>query len=100
LKVQVQVTVETKADARQAFINFQEVPLDANGKGSAPVEMGEGNVLQWGIVGTPGTSYKITLAPAQGKLQIDGKHPIELEIADGHTRAGGTRRFSVVAGGA
>jgi hypothetical protein len=99
MKTDLDVAVDTKADASFIFVNFKEVPLVA-GKGRTQVEVGQGDVLQWGIVGTPGTEYKITLKPSTGKLQIGGEHPIDLKIPQGFTRAAGIRRFSVVAGGA
>ncbi|HVT58553.1 MAG TPA: hypothetical protein VHR45_09145 [Thermoanaerobaculia bacterium] len=100
MSVNLQVTIETKAEGRIAFVNFKEVPLSSTGTGGAIVELGQGCVLQWGIVGTPGTTYKITLKPETGKLKIEGQHPISLQVAQGHIRSAGTRRFSVVAGGA
>ena|ERR1700694_1569360 len=100
MKTDLGVTVDTKADASFIFVNFEVVQLDNKGNGTTQVELGKGDVLQWGIVGTPGTAYKITLKPSTGKLVIGGQHPIDLKIPQGHVRASGDRRFSVVEGGA
>ena len=96
----LEVAVDTEADARFIFVNFQEVQLDGGGKGKTQVEFGKGDILQWGVVGKPGTAYKITLKPSSGQLEIGGEHPIDLKIPEGFLRAAGDRRFSVVEGGA
>jgi hypothetical protein len=95
MKVGLGVSVDTNADAKIIFINFEEVPLVA-GKGRTEVEFSEDCVLQWGIVGTPETKYKITLKQEQGKLDIQSQHPIELQIPKGKTRTAGTRNFRVI----
>jgi hypothetical protein len=100
MAVDLAVLVETKATARTVSVNFKDVPLNAAGQGTTSVEDGAQNILQWGIVGDPGTEYKITLQPAQGKLEIGGQHPIDLSIPKGFLQAAGNRRFRVLAGGA
>jgi hypothetical protein len=96
VKVKLGVSVDTTAEAKMILINFENVPLSSTGKGTADVEFGEDCVLQWGIVGNPGTKYKITLKPQQGKLDIQSQHPIELQIPQGKTRTAGTRNFRVI----
>lgn len=95
MKVNVEVAVETNADARSISVNFEDVPLDGDGKGNTQVDLGVENDLQWQVIGAPETTYKITLTPEQGQLNIEGDHPIDLEIAAGFDRAGGNRTFSI-----
>lgn len=98
MSVKVEVSVETTADAKFIFANFEEVTLNNKGKGVVEVEFGERNILQWGIIGKPETSYTITLKPQGGKLDIGGEHPIKLAMAKGFSRAGGIRNFRVLQG--
>ena len=99
-QVRLDVKVETEADGKQIFVESKEesveVGLNAAGKGRIEIRKGKRYRLRWKVVGTPGTSYKITLTPQTDELIINGKHPVDLKIHQGTTRAGGHRIFAVV----
>lgn len=96
MNVELEIKVDTKAEARIVLVNFKKVTLDSSGTGTASVELNADNVLQWGLVGDSGTPYTITLNPQQGKLKIGGQHPIVLQIPIGVQQAAGNRRFRVI----
>jgi hypothetical protein len=96
MKVDVDVTVDTKATAKFIMVNFKNVVLNGQGVGTVSVDANADNILQWGFVGAPGTAYTITINPNQGTLKIGGQHPIVLQIPQGFQQAAGHRRFRIV----
>lgn len=51
--------------------------------------------LFWRVRGSSGEKYTIKIEPEEGRLIMEGKHPIELAIAKGFTAGGGHRFFTL-----
>jgi hypothetical protein len=91
------VTIDVETEAKPWIgVGLEADMLEEEG-GAFEVAFGKRHVLFWQVSGDPGSSYKITLTPAAGKLNINGEHPIELKIADTERMGGGYRYFTVEA---
>jgi len=93
MKIRASISITTLT-THEVAVDFNQVAL-TNGKGTFSVEEDERVNLFWRVRGSSGEKYTIKIEPEEGRLIMEGKHPIELAIAKGFTAGGGHRFFTL-----
>ena len=86
----------TTADEIRLFVDGKNVPLQ-KGSGVRSVRMNDEFLLSWTVVGGPGATYEVSIAPEKGQkvVMLSGVTPTKSRIPRSYFTAAGSVRFKI-----